>query len=131
MDLFADAEGLFLQIGQKLLAAVLETKDLPLQFFHPFEQGREANAEGGLEIDARALLVFDPIDFFGELAGNVVYDCEDFLIADRKSTRLNSRHGYTSYAVFCLKKNTPPRPQPCRHRPPEPWGARHTPRPSI
>src|ERR1041384_5386830 len=82
MDLFADAEGLFLQIGQKLLAAVLETKDLPLQFFHPFEQGREANAEGGLEIDARALLVFDPIDFFGELAGNVVYDCEDFLIAE-------------------------------------------------
>src|SRR6266550_406136 len=23
---------------------------------------------------------------------------------DRKSTRLNSSHGYTSYAVFCLKK---------------------------
>src|SRR5205809_4235740 len=35
---------------------------------------------------------------------------------DRKSTRLNSSHGYISYAVFCLKKknqrhitNTPPR----------------------
>src|SRR2546429_3550171 len=28
---------------------------------------------------------------------------------DRKSTRLNSSHGYISYAVFCLKKkkNTP------------------------
>src|SRR2546429_7106385 len=25
---------------------------------------------------------------------------------DRKSTRLNSSHGYISYAVFCLKKNT-------------------------
>src|SRR5207245_8205481 len=25
--------------------------------------------------------------------------------ADRKSTRLNSSHGSTSYAVFCLKKN--------------------------
>ena len=24
--------------------------------------------------------------------------------ADRKSTRLNSSHGYISYAVFCLKK---------------------------
>ena len=23
---------------------------------------------------------------------------------DRKSTRLNSSHGYISYAVFCLKK---------------------------
>src|SRR2546422_3209620 len=32
---------------------------------------------------------------------------------DRKSTRLNSSHGYISYAVFCLKKkkkqNTHPR----------------------
>src|SRR2546422_8716841 len=25
-------------------------------------------------------------------------------IIDRKSTRLNSSHGYISYAVFCLKK---------------------------
>src|SRR5256884_2581689 len=31
----------------------------------------------------------------------------EFLVAfepDRKSTRLNSSHGYISYAVFCLKK---------------------------
>src|SRR2546422_6123557 len=27
---------------------------------------------------------------------------------DRKSTRLNSSHGYISYAVFCLKKKTIP-----------------------
>src|SRR2546429_4347191 len=27
-------------------------------------------------------------------------------IRDRKSTRLNSSHGYISYAVFCLKKKT-------------------------
>src|SRR2546422_8554353 len=26
------------------------------------------------------------------------------LVRDRKSTRLNSSHGYISYAVFCLKK---------------------------
>src|SRR2546429_882015 len=26
------------------------------------------------------------------------------IVADRKSTRLNSSHGYISYAVFCLKK---------------------------
>src|SRR2546422_7960756 len=25
-------------------------------------------------------------------------------VPDRKSTRLNSSHGYISYAVFCLKK---------------------------
>src|SRR5687768_18181657 len=28
---------------------------------------------------------------------------------DRKSTRLNSSHGYISYAVFCLKKKKPKR----------------------
>src|SRR2546429_973554 len=28
------------------------------------------------------------------------YQCRE----DRKSTRLNSSHGYISYAVFCLKK---------------------------
>src|SRR2546429_3979935 len=29
-------------------------------------------------------------------------------IRDRKSTRLNSSHGYISYAVFCLKKKNKP-----------------------
>src|SRR2546429_5592992 len=28
--------------------------------------------------------------------------------SDRKSTRLNSSHGYISYAVFCLKKKKKP-----------------------
>src|SRR2546429_4809730 len=37
---------------------------------------------------------------------------------DRKSTRLNSSHGYISYAVFCLKKKTSiplPPPLPYSH----------------
>src|SRR2546422_8116708 len=41
----------------------------------------------------------------------LVFHPEDGLVAgmlertsDRKSTRLNSSHGYISYAVFCLKK---------------------------
>src|SRR2546422_6589823 len=29
-------------------------------------------------------------------------------LQDRKSTRLNSSHGYISYAVFCLKKKKKP-----------------------
>src|SRR2546422_5282903 len=29
---------------------------------------------------------------------------KSWLTGDRKSTRLNSSHGYISYAVFCLKK---------------------------
>src|SRR5205809_5775686 len=31
-------------------------------------------------------------------------DLPGFHSQDRKSTRLNSSHGYISYAVFCLKK---------------------------
>src|SRR2546429_7074947 len=31
-------------------------------------------------------------------------------LLDRKSTRLNSSHGYISYAVFCLKNKTSERP---------------------
>src|SRR5687768_18210077 len=42
---------------------------------------------------------------------HLVVDRADHAVGvDRKSTRLNSSHGYISYAVFCLKKkntNTP------------------------
>src|SRR2546429_6157662 len=38
---------------------------------------------------------------------------------DRKSTRLNSSHGYISYAVFCLKKKK----QHPKHAPT--WRPRH------
>src|SRR2546422_6981323 len=33
-----------------------------------------------------------------------IRDCVGVQESDRKSTRLNSSHGYISYAVFCLKK---------------------------
>src|SRR4030042_1456282 len=33
-------------------------------------------------------------------------DVQEGVAVDRKSTRLNSSHGYISYAVFCLEKNT-------------------------
>src|SRR2546422_7245945 len=43
---------------------------------------------------------------------------------DRKSTRLNSSHGYISYAVFCLKKKKKNqeqrRPPPSKERNPLP-----------
>src|SRR2546422_7717673 len=38
------------------------------------------------------------------LGGIVFHLPHDLLPGDRKSTRLNSSHGYISYAVFCLKK---------------------------
>src|SRR2546429_4143613 len=41
----------------------------------------------------------------GLLGGKEVQaDLHDERTKDRKSTRLNSSHGYISYAVFCLKK---------------------------
>src|SRR2546422_2554933 len=40
----------------------------------------------------------------------------DVLREDRKSTRLNSSHGYISYAVFCLKKKNQDTGGPARQR---------------
>src|SRR3989449_6195583 len=50
---------------------------------------RESRAPAGLELDP---------------AGVVLLSAALVLLLDRKSTRLNSSHGYISYAVFCLKK---------------------------
>src|SRR2546429_2204332 len=38
------------------------------------------------------------------LVGRDITDRKRAAERDRKSTRLNSSHGYISYAVFCLKK---------------------------
>src|SRR2546422_3685116 len=48
---------------------------------------------GGMTLLAYAIYRLDPVFILGQAAG-----------LDRKSTRLNSSHGYISYAVFCLKK---------------------------
>src|SRR2546422_6000961 len=48
---------------------------------------------GETEHDFRELIAFLEEAQFDRLGG-----------LDRKSTRLNSSHGYISYAVFCLKK---------------------------
>src|SRR2546429_6818556 len=51
--------------------------------------------EGGLTASAeKFILDVEMLQMFAEI----------FSISDRKSTRLNSSHGYISYAVFCLKK---------------------------
>src|SRR2546422_5151930 len=53
---------------------------------------RFGRAEGQTETAAVADQQIDARDVGGDPPG------------DRKSTRLNSSHGYISYAVFCLKK---------------------------
>src|SRR2546422_1261205 len=44
-----------------------------------------------------------PCDVLG-LSGMRPFGARRLQLRDRKSTRLNSSHGYISYAVFCLKK---------------------------
>src|SRR2546422_5570338 len=39
-----------------------------------------------------------------ERYGTIIEERFGIALTDRKSTRLNSSHGYISYAVFCLKK---------------------------
>src|SRR2546422_10557127 len=60
------------------------------------------------------LSLHDALPIFGErrlAEGKCLLQAGDQLVLglrgrdlDRKSTRLNSSHGYISYAVFCLKK---------------------------
>src|SRR2546429_6019194 len=45
------------------------------------------------------------LDYKGALAAGLPIGSGE-IERDRKSTRLNSSHGYISYAVFCLKKKT-------------------------
>src|SRR3989449_10833005 len=65
--------------------------------------------EAAEEADALLLAVHwsrvdDVLKQAGDVSGKVIVTCS--LPIDRKSTRLNSSHGYISYAVFCLKKKT-------------------------
>src|SRR5205809_6979000 len=51
------------------------------------------------------LVITDEIDQNLRLSSRNLPNVEVIAVRqDRKSTRLNSSHGYTSYAVFCLKK---------------------------
>src|SRR5687768_17900738 len=67
--------------------------------------------------DAQALAKFhDDLQHFIRIVGHG----EQFVVLgtdeDRKSTRLNSSHGYISYAVFCLKKKKKKKKQNNKHK---------------
>src|SRR5256884_3934902 len=64
------------------------------------DEGDTAHLAADLEAPADAL---ESPDRFHR-GGNRHPDQNGDSRADRKSTRLNSSHGYISYAVFCLKK---------------------------
>jgi len=64
----------------------------------------------GLELDVRATYLFLVKTQGGSITGTTSRTLSLLDAAlDRKSTRLNSSHGYISYAVFCLKKKKDPR----------------------
>src|SRR2546429_7366874 len=69
--------------------------DAPRPVEHPLAFGREA-------LEARAAVDQQHAHLLFELLVNRGSRFQGF--TDRKSTRLNSSHGYISYAVFCLKK---------------------------
>src|SRR2546422_8540097 len=70
------------------------------------DRGVDAGVVGGIDlVDHLALDVgVEDLDLEAELLGIAADALVVLGQGDRKSTRLNSSHGYISYAVFCLKK---------------------------
>src|SRR3712207_8277965 len=58
-------------------------------------------------ITAHTLDMHPAVAFGSVIAGAAILGPAGALLADRKSTRLNSSHANISYAVFCLKKKKP------------------------
>src|SRR2546422_1247055 len=58
-----------------------------------------------LNLHGRAALLYGrALELFSNQIERVNASVRSIQEGDRKSTRLNSSHGYISYAVFCLKK---------------------------
>src|SRR2546422_9536166 len=66
----------------------------PLVVYKVFADGRPDELVRGVDIVGTPLAALTKIVATGDTPQ----------VLDRKSTRLNSSHGYISYAVFCLKK---------------------------
>src|SRR5256884_5993101 len=65
-------------------------------------RGRTAGVGEATEVHGRRWIL--PRSVKGDDVGRADVDDRDRTAQDRKSTRLNSSHGYIPYAVFCLKK---------------------------
>src|SRR2546429_5615193 len=69
-------------------------------------------AEGATTINVPDTVGYAIPELYGAFIKNLrerVPNSDKAVWRDRKSTRLNSSHGYISYAVFCLKKKKPHR----------------------
>src|SRR5687768_18056108 len=75
----------------------------PLSTLFPYTTlFRSAFSAAGIQAPASRTIAVRVTDTDGFTAT----DTATVNVIDRKSTRLNSSHGYISYAVFCLKKKT-------------------------
>src|SRR5687768_18104366 len=70
----------------------------------PQRQGRKARGEVEQQQPAGARRQGQPVGDEQQEEGRRQAVGDAVQQIDRKSTRLNSSHGYISYAVFCLKK---------------------------
>src|SRR2546422_5546143 len=95
----------------------LKFESLPHAIFLQRVSGRESATTLEARLGQGAFLALRLVDLLAPDRSPVSQDafhyqwvatdrfCRELLAAaDRKSTRLNSSHGYISYAVFCLKK---------------------------
>src|SRR3989449_449174 len=67
---------------------------------------RQLAKKSALNARARegALVIVDALEYQKPKTKDLAALLKELDAGDRKSTRLNSSHGYISYAVFCLKK---------------------------
>src|SRR2546422_2789864 len=82
--------------------ATTEIYTLSLHDALPISVVEQAGSDAGQDLDLLGLL---EEEYGAGATQRVVRDLDLGVVSlDRKSTRLNSSHGYISYAVFCLKK---------------------------
>src|SRR2546429_2505877 len=72
-----------------------------------FRSSVDSSTDVGLEVFSTCTQSTDGNpEAYAQRVADVARWSEQAGCKDRKSTRLNSSHGYISYAVFCLKKKT-------------------------
>src|SRR2546430_6634538 len=76
----------------------------PRSTLFPYTTLFRSQAKEGHTLGPLTLSLFYSTDFTDRLESEIVPALQP--VRDRKSTRLNSSHSQTSYAVFCLKKKS-------------------------
>src|SRR2546422_8346693 len=101
------------KVGVPRILDLLKAENVPATFFIPgwvvehHPDKAKMIRDAGYEIGHHGYLHerAKPEDPEGEKRGfELGMKALESVLGDRKSTRLNSSHGYISYAVFCLKK---------------------------